>query len=68
MKELIGKHLPRALIFGIAMSTIGFFRGAATTTFPPLWVELLRLFLIYSSVYLAVNVLVDWIHSKQKKD
>ncbi len=68
MKALIRKHLPRALVFGIAMSTIVFFRGDATTAFPPIRAELLRLFRIYSLVYLAVNAAVDWIRGRRKKD
>lgn len=68
MRDLISKHLGKSIAFGIIMAIIGFFRGDTVLTFPPIWLDLLRLFLIYSVAFLAVNVLFDWIHEKLKKD
>lgn len=35
MKELICKHLGKAVAFGIIMTVIGFFGGNTVFTFPP---------------------------------
>ena len=67
MKDLIGKHLFKSIAFGIIMTIIGFFRGDTVLTFPPIWLDLLRLFLIYSVIFLAVFVLCDWIAGKLKR-
>ncbi len=67
MKDLIGKHLFKAIAFGVIMTIIGFFRGDTVLTFPPIWLDLLRLFLIYSVTFLAVFVLSDWIAEKLKR-
>lgn len=68
MRDLISKHLGKSIAFGMIMTIIGFFRGDTVLTFPPIWLDLLRLFLSYSVIFLAVNVLFDWIHKKLKKD
>ena len=68
MKELIEKHLFKSIAFGIIMTIIGFFSGGTVLTFPPVWLDLLRLFLIYSVTFLGVNVLADWVHEKLKID
>jgi hypothetical protein len=74
VKELLGKYLIRAVIFGLIMTVIGFFRGGIrypleeTETFLPIWLQLLRLFAIYAAAFLAVNVLADLItHGKKKR-
>lgn len=68
VRDLISKHLGKSIAFGMIMTIIGFFRGDTVLTFPPIWLDLLRLFLSYSVIFLAVNVLFDWIHKKLKKD
>ena len=67
MLDLIKKHLGKAIIFGIIMTVIGFFRGSTVFTFPPIWLDLLKLFFIYAVVFLVVCVLSDWIYEKTKK-
>ena len=68
MRDLITKHLGKSIAFGTIMTIIGFFRGDAVLTFPPVWLDLIRLFLIDSVAFLAVNMLFDWIYGKIKKD
>jgi len=65
--ELIEKHLPKSVAFGIIMAVVGFFRGETVMTFPPIWSDLIKLFLIYALSFLAVNVLGDWIYTKLKR-
>ena len=67
MKDLIGKYLFKSVAFGIVMTIIGFFNGQTIFTFPPVWLDLLRLFLIYTVTFLVVSVLFDWIYEKLKK-
>ena len=73
MKELLGKYLVRAVIFGLIMTVIGFFSGGVrysfeeTEAFLPVWLQLLRLFAIYAAVFLAVNVLADLLSHREKK-
>lgn len=67
MRYLIEKHLGKAILFGIIMTAIGFFRGDTVLTFPPVWLDLLRLFLIYAGSFLAVFVSADWVHEKWKR-
>ena len=66
MKDLIGKHLPKAIAFGVIMTIIAFFTGQTAFTFPPIWLDLLRLFFIYAAALLAVLVFFDWIRGKRK--
>ena len=68
MKALLAKHLFKSIAFGIIMTMIGFFSGNTVFTFPPLWSELIKLFLIYSVTFFIVNALVDWIHERLRKD
>jgi len=68
VRDFIRKHLGKSIAFGIIMTIIGFFRGDTVFTFPPVWLDLLKLFLIYSVTFLAVNVLADWMHGKPNKD
>lgn len=68
MKDLIVKHLYKSIAFGIIMTIIGFFTGGTVFAFPPIWLDLLRLFLIYSVSFLSLNILYDWIYGKFKKD
>lgn len=73
MKQRINRYLPRSLCFGIVMTIIGFFNGKIrysfddSLSFPPVWVQLLRLFAIYALVFLAGSILCDYIISKVKK-
>lgn len=66
MKDLIGKHLPKAIAFGVIMTIIGCFTGQTVFAFPPVWLDLLRLFFIYAATLLVVLVFFDWICGKQK--
>lgn len=68
MKELICKHLGKAVAFGIIMTVIGFFGGNTVFTFPPVWLDCLRLFLIHSVTFLGVYTLSDWVREKLRKD
>jgi len=68
MKDLIGKHLFKSIAFGTVMTVIGFFSGQTIFTFPPVWLDLLRLFLIYTVTFLVVSVLFDCIYRKIKRD
>ena len=68
MKDLIVKHLFKSIVFGIIMTIIGFFTGGTDFAFPPIWLDLLRLFLMYSVSFLSLNILYDWIYGKFKKD
>lgn len=68
MKELIEKYPAKSVAFGVVMAVIGFFRGETVLTFPPVWPDLLKLFLIYAISFLAVNVLGDWIYTKLKRE
>ena len=64
MKNLLDRYLLKSIVFGIVMTVIGFFTGQTVFTFPPLWLDLLRLFLIYAASFLAVNLLFEWIRGK----
>ena len=72
MKEILGKHLVRAVIFGLIMTVIGYFSGGVrypfeeTEEFLPVWLQLLRLFAIYAAAFLAVNVLADLLTGRRK--
>jgi len=68
MKDLIYKNLSESIAFGIIMTIIGFFRGDTVFTFPPVWLDLLRLFLIYGVSFFVLSVLFDLIYWKLKKD
>ena len=68
MLDLIKKYMVKAILFGIIMTVIGFFRGWTVFSFPPIWLDLLKIFLIYAAVFLVVFVLSDWISGKIKKD
>jgi len=46
------------------MSVIGFFTGQTVFSFPPVWLDLLKLFIIYTASFLAVNLLFEWIRGK----
>ena len=68
MIALIKKHAAKSIIFGIVMTVIGFFRGWTVFTFPPVWLDLLKLFFLYAIVFLVISVLFDWISGKIKKN
>ena len=67
IKDLIGKHLSKSIAIGCVLTIVGFFTGQTVFTFPPLWLDLLRIFLIYTLTFLVINVLVDWVHDKLKR-
>lgn len=64
MLDLVKKHIVKAILFGIVMTIIGFFRG--WTIFPLVLLNLFSNFCIYSAVYLVVYVLSDWIYGRIK--
>ena len=68
MIDLIKKYLPKSIFFGIIMTVVGFLRGWTVFTFPPIWLDLLKLFIIYAVVFLVVCVLSDWIYGKIKQN
>ena len=59
LKFLIEEHLPESIGLGAIMTIIGFFNGTAVFTFPPVWWDLLKLFLINTLIALIVLVLFD---------
>ena len=64
MKTLLDQYLLKSLVFGAIMSVIGFFTGQTVFSFPPVWLDLLKLFIICTASFLAVNLLFEWIRGK----
>ena len=67
LKFYIIEHLPKSIGFGVIMTIIGFFNGTTVFIFPPIWLDLLKIFLTSTLVALVVWVLFDLIKEKPKK-
>ena len=73
MKDLLQKYALRSVGFGIILTIIGLFNGGIryssdpTVSFSPVWLQILRLFIVYATVFLAANVLADIIKHKTKR-
>ena len=63
--SLLSKYLPRSILFGLAMAALALPMGNLRFGLqsPPVWVQLGRIFLIYTAVFLLVNALGDLIAS-----
>lgn len=72
MKYLVSKYLFRSFAYGAIMTTIGFFNGKVrypfdeSTLFPPVFIQLALLFIVYSTTFLLVFVVYGYMQQKLK--
>ena len=74
MKRSPVEHALRAVLFGLVMTAVSAlwggglrFSGAGWAAGLPIWLQLVRLFVIYAVVFWAVCMLADWLEGKGKK-
>ena len=72
MKENLVTYIPRAVLFGAVMAALAFPLGwlrfpAGGGAFPPVWLQLLRIFLIGAAAFLLCSVLADLVGRRRKK-
>ena len=73
MKKTFAKYAFRSIVFGIVMVIFAFFGGGVRyssefASFPPIWFQLLLVFVISTVVFLVVQSLADVLIRKIKKD
>lgn len=72
MKTWLEKYGVRSVLFGAVMMLVGYFTGKirypydSASALPPVWVQLIRLFVIYTVAFFVVNCLCGFIAKKMK--
>ena len=72
MKEILAKYTPRAVLFGTVMTALAYPRGELRffpdgLQSPPIWLQLVEIFLSYAVIFLLCNILADLIGRRGKK-
>lgn len=72
MKTYLKQHWAKSMVFGIILTILGYFSGVVQhpsesgAAFPPIWLQLLGIFLLSAVIFFLLNSLWDYIAHKIK--